>query len=312
MLQKRSIVQKPLHPVLFSLTGLLCLLVFAGSRCEASKPVAHSGTSLLSSDSLPYDLSSPAKKYVFEDPALIEISGIGFTSTPGILVSIADEKGEVLMIDLNQEGTVIQRIPFKEKGDFEGIEMVGDTIYAIQSNAKLFEIINWKNNNTPPTVNIYTSKLNEENDIEGLGYDPVSRQLLIACKENPELKTKRDIWGFDLRTKQLSEKPKYSIDPDVIDKLVEPQEDDKERYFSSSGIAVQPGTGDLYVTSSALKRLAVIDGRSGELKYAIRIDRQLLAQPEGIAFDKDGNMYISSEGKKQQGYILKYEKRKLR
>lgn len=312
MLQKRSFVQKPLQPVLFSLTGFLCLFIFAGSRCEASKPAPQAGVSLHSSDSIPYDLANPAKKFLFEDPALIEISGIGFTSTPGILVSIADEKGEVLLIDLNQDGKVIQRIPFKEKGDFEGIEMVGDTIYAIQSNAKLFEITNWKNNGTTPTVNIYTSKLTEENDIEGLGYDPVSRQLLIACKENPELKTKRNIWGFDLKTKQLSSEPKYAIDPEVIEKMVEPQEDDKERYFSSSSIAVQPQTGDLYVTSSALKRLAVIDGRSGELKWAARIDRQLLAQPEGIAFDKDGNMYISSEGKKQQGYILKYEKRKLR
>ena len=36
------------------------------------------------------------------------------------------------------------------------------------------------------------------------------------------------------------------------------------------------------------------------------ISRAISAQPEGIAFDADGNLHLSSEGKKGEGLILKF------
>ncbi len=308
MLQKRSFSFRSLRPVYVTLTGLSFLLTLMGSRCEASRSGTLDTSQKAVIDSFPYDLANPAKKILLEDEALHEISGIGFTGIPGIISAIADEKGEVFMLDLNNNGKITDRILFREKGDFEGIEIVGDTIYAIQSNAKLSEIINWKNNPNPE-IHVYENPLPEESDIEGLGYDAQKNILLIACKEDPEVSKARNIWGFDLKTKQLTDKPVYVLNPDQVDQWVPSQEEDKSRHFSTSGIAVHPQTGDIYLVSSALKRLAVIDGKSGALKAAFRLDRQLLLQPEGIAFDKNGDLYISSEGKKQQGYILKFEKR---
>jgi uncharacterized protein YjiK len=307
MLQKNSSGLLHFPRVYFTLAGAFIMLLLMGARCEASRAANHSEG--LALDSIPYDLSNPTQKIVLEDEALREISGLGFTADPGIISAIADEKGEIFMLDMTKNGQIARRFVFKEKGDFEGIEMVGDTIYAMQSNGKLFQIINWKNNATP-TIHIFDNLLTEDHDIEGLCYDPHKQVLLIACKENPELNTVRNIWAFDIKTQKLSDKPAYSIDPGKIDEVVPAQEDDKERHFSTSGIAIHPQTGDLYVISSALKRLAVLDGKTGVLKSACRLDRNVLVQPEGITFDSTGNLYISSEGKKHQGYILKYEKRK--
>ena len=307
MLQKNSSGLLHFPRVYFTLGGAFIMLLLMGARCEASRAANHSEG--LALDSIPYDLSNPTQKIVLEDEALREISGLGFTADPGIVSAIADEKGEIFMLDMNKNGQIASRFVFKEKGDFEGIEMVGDTIYAMQSNGKLFQIINWKNNSTP-TIHIFDNLLTEDHDIEGLCYDAHKQVLLIACKENPELNTIRNIWAFDIKTQKLSDKPAYSIDPGKIDEVVPAQEDDKERHFSTSGIAIHPQTGDLYVISSALKRLAVLDGKTGALKSAGRLDRNVLVQPEGITFDSAGNLYISSEGKKHQGYILKYEKRK--
>jgi uncharacterized protein YjiK len=66
-------------------------------------------------------------------------------------------------------------------------------------------------------------------------------------------------------------------------------------------------TGDVYVISSALKRLIVLDYTTGAIRYAVRLNKKLLPQPEGIAFDAEGNLHLSSEGKKGEGLVFKFD-----
>ena len=256
------------------------------------------------SDSLiPYDLQHPSSRFVFPEPELEEISALRPTSTRGIYCAIADEKGEIFLLDLAKNGAITQRILFKDKGDFEGIEMVGDTIFALQSNAKLYQITHWQNN-AKPVVEIYENPLNDSRDLEGLCYDRARHSLLMACKEDPELSVKRSVYAFDLSTKKMLETPVYQIDPNEVDQKVVVLAEDKERHFSTSGIAIHPKTNDIYMISTSLKRMAVLDYKTGQLKAAVRLDREVFRQPEGIAFDADGNLYISSEGKKKEGYVV--------
>lgn len=270
-----------------SLTLAFCLLL------QATPP-----------DTLPYDLQNPSFIINLVSEDLKEISGLSPTDSAGVYLAIADEVGEIYFIDGAGGGVILRKVFFREKGDFEGVEMVGKCLYAVKSDGDIFEIGCWDNENQ--SVKEYKTHLKKADDVEGLCYDPKRFALLLACKQNTDSAGLRRVFAFDLKTKQLSDKPVYTIDPETVNRMV-PLDGDKNRYFSPSGIAIHPKTGDVYVISSAQKRLIVLDYKTGAIRYAVRLDKKLLPQPEGIAFDAEGNLHLSSEGKKGEGLVLKFD-----
>lgn len=257
-------------------------------------------------DTLPYDLNNPSFIINLVSEDLKEISGLSPADSTGVYLAVADEVGEIFFIDGNGGGTILRKVFFRDKGDFEGVEMVGKCLYAAKSNGNIFEIGCWKDD--VPKIVEYKSPLQKEDDVEGLCYDAKRNALLLACKQNPDSAGLRRIFAFDLNTKKLSDKPVYTIDPEEVNRLVPLDDDDKKRRFiSPSGIAVHPKTNDVYVISSALKRLVVLDYKTGALRYAVRLNKKLLPQPEGIAFDPDGSLHLSSEGKKGEGLVFKFD-----
>lgn len=293
-------------PILtFGLVFPALVICFCNAQKPASNPPAPSPDFALVTDSLPYDLNSPSLSINLVSAELKEISGLSPADSTGVFLAIADERGEVFFIDGTGGGAVFQRILFREKGDFESVEMVGKTIWAAKSNGDLFEISNWKKG--PPQVEEYKTFLKKHNDVEGLAYDPWRKSLLLACKENPDSSYPRNIYAFNLETKALEESPAYSIQPEEVNRLVAYGDLEKHDFFSPSGLAIHPLTGDVYVISTALKRLVVLDYKSGKLKFAQRLDKKILAQPEGISFDPVGNLLLSSEGKQGEGMLLKFD-----
>lgn len=257
-------------------------------------------------DTLPYDLNNPSFIINLVSDELREISGLSPTDTAGVYLGIADEKGEIFFIDGNGGGTILRKVVFRDKGDFEGVEMAGKCLYAAKSNGDIYEISCW-DQPSAPKVSVYKTPLHKEDDVEGLCFDAKRKALLVACKQNPDSAGLRRIFAFDLKTKQLSDQPVYTIDPEEVNRLVPLGDEDKHRRISPSGIAIHPVTGDVYVISTALKRLVVLDYRTGRIRYAVRLNKKLLPQPEGIAFDAQGNLHLSSEGKKGEGLILKFD-----
>jgi uncharacterized protein YjiK len=265
--------------------------------------------SLFVQDSIPYDLTKPTHTISLTDPDLLEISGLSPVDSAGLMPAINDERGEAMFVDAKRGGAVKRRAHFRDKGDFEGVELLGKCLYAIRSDGVLFEMMGWKDGR--PKVWDYDTGLTKEDDVEGLGYDPERRALLLACKGDPESDAPRLIYAFDLETKQLQRPAVYRIDPKEINRLTPYDDQDKQHFFSPSGVAVHPKTKDIYVISTALKRLAVLDRKSGAVKYAVRLDKKLLPQPEGIAFDALGNLYIGSEGKKgETGLLYRFDLKK--
>jgi uncharacterized protein YjiK len=287
---------------------VLCFVLLHNTDCKL-QDAGKTGTGALVLDTIPYALENPSLIINLANEDLREISGLGNADSTGIFCAISDERGEVMFVEGNAGGKVKRRVLFRDKGDFEGIEMVGKTLYALKSDGKLFEIERWRDP-AKMTVNEYKTALKKEDDLEGLGFDGKKNELLLAAKGDPTQDTIRLVWTFSLKTKQLSNKPAYHIDPKEVNALVPYNLEEKRHFFSPSGIAVHPKTKDIYLISTALKRMVVLNAADGTIRFAARLDRNLLPQPEGIAFDEAGNLYLSSEGKKKEGLILKFNFRK--
>lgn len=255
-------------------------------------------------DSIPYNLAQPSAVVVLKQPELQEISGLGTTETPGIFCAISDEVGEIYFLDTS--GNIVRRLPFRDKGDFEGVEWTGRCLYAVKSDGTLFELFPKKTG--LGKVNSYATPLTKQDDIEGLGYDPARHALLIACKGNPDDSAPRRIFAFDLKTLKLSDQPVYVIDPLRVDQLL--PEPTKKHFFSPSAIALHPKTRDVYVLSSSLRRLVVLDYHSGAIRWAVRLEKKVFPQPEGLTFSADGTLYISSEAKDGEARLLRFDPKK--
>ena len=155
-----------------------------------------------------------------------------------------------------------------------------------------------------------------KNDTEGLGYQRERHRLLIAAKEFPGKGRNRvrSIYALDLATKKIDHEPAYMIPLDTVGvrlglpgeairNLLAPVIDLES--FKPSAVAVHPITGDVFVLSSVLKVIAVLDS-SGNMVTLLPIGTKALVQPEGLAFFPNGDLFISTEGRGDDGKILRF------
>jgi uncharacterized protein YjiK len=276
-------------------------LFFCACAYQCSQAPPTTGTTASVAAGLPYNLAQPTRQVALQHPGLREISGLSPLPKSEHFMAIADEAGILYELDLspNASKVVVDSFSFRPKGDFEGVEMcpVNSLIYAIKSDGKVYEF-NLSERST--AAKEFATPLSESDDIEGLGYDGKRHQLLVIAKGDPDSQAARSIWTFDPTTRQLSTTPIIRLPHNLTDALVPRDEDlDGDKPFSPSGIAVHPITGDYYIISSSLKRIAVINPENGQLKAALRLDKKVFAQPEGIAFAPNGTLYISNEAKKE-------------
>ncbi len=284
------------------------------SRCTAPLKKNHD---------FPYNISEPDKKYVLQHK-LTEVSGLSFISDEEVAL-IEDENGSIFFFNL-EKGTVTRKISFAKDGDYEDLKVLGDTAYVLRSDGKLFEVMNIKGDPAGITENKYNTGLTKQNNTEGLCYDNKRKLLLIACKgkaskdgenDSEKYKNKKAIYTFNLQTKKLSdtplvlinenevEKAAYGTKTTVIEKFMRFYRREKKSTFQPSGLSINPVTQDIYVLSSVGKLLAVVDS-TGKLKHVIKLHPSIFKQPEGIAFDSASNLYITNEGRKGKGNILKF------
>ncbi|MBL7816443.1 MAG: SdiA-regulated domain-containing protein [Saprospiraceae bacterium] len=266
------------------------------------------------SDVLPYDLSKPSTSFDLATP-LHEISGLTASPNAEQLACLQDEIGQLFYID-KKTGKATPSVIFQNSGDFEGIEFVGDTLWAVTSKGKLFKM--WHLDKTPFDIQVFKVESLRNANIEGLGYNRQTHQLLLAAKgEKTDGATLRTIWAFD--TQQTTPSPKESM---TVSKVFDVQLADfqsflkqktDKRYakltkdyienptpagfeFGPSGIAVQPQNGHTYIVSATNRTLIVLDA-AGKILDMAKLDKTLFPQPEGLCFDADGTLYISNEAK---------------
>jgi uncharacterized protein YjiK len=298
--------------------SFLLPLTFVFSGCTnnggpVKKPVADKTTDTAlaaknNSASGLFDLTKPSHTWRLPDQ-LVEVSGNSWVDA-NRLVLIEDLHPALYLIKLDDKNAKLEKtIPFaeteKDKVDIEDVSVVDNAVYALWSHGVLFKISDWQG--TPKVEKIKTG-LTKENNTEGLCYDPVSKTLLIACKDDAGIgddkKSARAVYQFDMN-KQTLMRPPYMV---IHSKDFEKVTSDKLR-FNPSAIAVQPTTHDIYILTTKDNKGMAIFSHDGVLKSYQPIDKELMPQPEGICFSPDGKLYMSSEGKKgEPGNLFEFDK----
>lgn len=248
---------------------------------------------------------------------LNEISGLSISPDGQFLLAVQDEQGIVYFVD-RTSGEIVKKIDFWKEGDYEGVETAGEEIFVTKSTGTVYRVMN------PGSDGQQTEKYNDgldgSNDVEGLAYDPLEQCLLLVCKNHPgDDKDIRNIYRFPLSEMELDMDPAYQLslkaikkylktDPDIM-RLSKVKdffyEEKNDLDFNPSALAVHPFDGNLYLLSSKGKMIIVLNRRN-EVIYIQKLQKEEHPQPEGLCFDREGNMYIANEARDAKGTILLY------
>jgi uncharacterized protein YjiK len=275
----------------FFLGFILCTLFTAGS-CESQQKTFDSPAG--------YDLNNPKR---FNMPNVLrEISGIAFNQGMADTVyAEQDEEGKVFRFKLGEAGMQVTR--FGKKGDFEDITIFLNYVIMLRSDGVLFTFPlseTWKKETDQ--VKIFENLL-PDGEYEGMAGDEMSQKIYVLCKHCRNVKTSK--WGGGTILQMdasgvLTPAGNFELDIKEIDAMT----NSRKINFHPSGLAQNPLTKEWFIISSVNKLLVITDP-NWKVKSVYPLNPSMFVQPEGIAFDRQQNLYISNErGLSSAGTIL--------
>ena len=232
---------------------------------------------------------------------LTEISGLSYFDEERF-ACVQDESGKIFIYNITSS-SIEKEIPFGTAGDYEGLAVVEKTLWVLRADGKLFGVSNL--GTTKPAVQEYSTHLTVKQDSEGLCYDKKSQRLLIAIKgAEPGTEVYKGIYAFDIATKKMDRQPVFRID--LLNEVFESQGSGKKKKdpINPSGLVIHPFNGDMYIIDGRNSKLLITDA-AGTIKKLYQLNKKEFAQPEGIAFNSAGDLFIANEGTNQPGNILK-------
>jgi hypothetical protein len=277
---------------LYNIFIIVCILTISIVGCKSSaKERPRIST---------YDLEKPEKFSMPE--SLLEISGITFyQGNPDTIYAIQDEDGKLFRLAWNEKKQYNSK--FARSGDYEDVAIIKDRVIILKSNGTLYtfsfddakyeeidEVKEWKD-------------ILPEAEYEGMHADESTGMLYIICKSCGSKKSDGKVPIYAIQTGETFQLAKtYEMDANSIKSFT----GTVKSGFRPSALARHPLNNDWYMVS-AVNKLLVITDSNWKIKEAGYLSSNTFVQPEGIAFDKAGNMYISNEGDDlSDGNILKF------
>jgi uncharacterized protein YjiK len=264
--------------------------------------------------------------YVFSEPDaeftltvdLEEISGLTFMED-GMLGAIQDEDGDLFIIDPSS-GEIVEVRNFGEAGDYEGIELADSVLFILRSDGTVFMFDNWRAAEIGGREVQYD--VPGRCDAEGIAYRRSMNRILIVCKEHPGkgYRGKKAIYAFDPTSGESSPSPaflleiddfEYNVEEHPLNEAIRSMLSDRIDMsgFKPSGLAVHPRTDELFVLSGVTKALLRLDD-TGAVTALWMLPVELFDQPEGIAINSNGDVYISNEaGDRKYATLLRFRER---
>ncbi len=305
----------------FSLIALCCLVVACNRKSDDARVTVDSAAMAGEvmeriPEAFPYNIAQPDTVYKLAED-LDEISGLQWWGEDNLL-AIADEVGVVYVLNA-ASGRIRFNNEFEEKGDFEGICLKGEDVFALRSDGDIFRIPGFSKERAGKTTRIKTGL---DYDCEGLFYHAATSKFLIACKDTVK-HGERAIFTTGL---EADEKPEmaYTVAVEGIEDSLITNSFDKVAYtianalstndhagiLGPSGLSINPRDNKIYLLSGTSSLLVILSAE-GKFETAIPLPIDILPQPEGITFSPSGDLYIASEkAQKQHGVIAKFSYRK--
>lgn len=302
-------MQNPNYPIAIG-AGIALISIFLLNQ-NLNKNNLNSETYLPKASSLHYRHKTKTFPYDLENPdwvqtlpsELKEISGISYWQG-NILLCVQDEAGRIYGYNFEKKRITVE-FPFAGPGDYEDLVWVDPVLYVLRSDGDLYQIKGMSNFNTHSQK--LENFLGQEQDTEGLGYDPYQNELWIACKGEgmaPEnVNQDKEIYRYSLVEHTLSPKPRFRLSQSELREQLP-----NRKAFKPSAIAFHPRERHAYILSAASASLLVLDER-GKLMFYLKLDDDLFPQAESICFDEMANLFIATEaaGKKPKlarfGYL---------
>ncbi len=236
-----------------------------------------------------------------------DIAGLSLSPDGYSLIALNYKDGDIHYID-KWRGDYEYGVRFKHRGRYEGIEAVRNDVFIVKENGSIVHVSEL--DSEKPKTKTFNTPLNAKFAVQGLTYHPIRNELLLACQGNDGDRAFDDsesIYVFDLDSKELFRQPMFLIEDqaifDYLNQQRPPLEEGDELFykpptekpFEPSAIAIHPRTDELFLISAS-SMLLVILSEDGDLLHAERLDPFLFTEPEGMCFDLDGTLYISSKG----------------
>ena len=238
--------------------------------------------------------------------ALHELSGIAFPKeSADFIFANEDENGKVYFFP--PDDPTLQEIKFGGPGDYEGIAISNGYVIVLESKGTIHTFPYDDFRQVRTTDIKIGKKLIPKEEYESLAAVSADSLLYILCKQCGVDKKSPFVTGYILglsREGKVSNKGEFKIDEGQIDGLSSL----KGKRFRPSALTLNTRTNEWYILSS-INKMLVTANEKWQITGAYPLDPSLFNQPEAIAFDHNGNLYIGNEGgdKMGNGTLLKFK-----
>lgn len=239
----------------------------------------------------------------FELPGrLREISGLALGSD-GTLFAHGDEKGTIYRIDV-RDGSVDRGFEIGDRtihDDFEGLAVAGERFFLVSSRGLLYEFREAPEGDRTP-ARITDTGLGSACEIEGLAYHPALDALLLACKTLAPPAAEVRIHVLPLAA-GAPPAPPIRVPWSAFAARGHGGE------VSPSAVEVDPATGSLLLLAARQELLFEVS-LEGELLDLVPLSRRRHPQPEGLALDADGRLFVGDEADGGKARLTVYATRR--